>query len=87
MRLRSRFSASRRSRSRAGRLRASWRETSTWGRSWPNRWWTFLLKHKPVSRVPVKMDPNPDILINATEMETLGLSFPDSVMQRATMVR
>lgn len=41
---------------------------------------------KPVSKVPVKMDPSPKININKAMMSSLGLKFPDAIMKEAVIV-
>jgi putative tryptophan/tyrosine transport system substrate-binding protein len=46
-----------------------------------------VVKGKPISAVPVKMDPDPKITINENMMKGLELTFPDSILQRAQMVR
>lgn len=46
-----------------------------------------VVKGKPVSSVPVKMDPDPKITINENMMKALELKFPDSILQKAQMVR
>ncbi len=45
-----------------------------------------VVKGKPVSQVPVKMDPNPKIAINRVMMNSLGLKFPDAIMKEAVFV-
>jgi len=42
-----------------------------------------LVNKKPLSRVPVKMDPDPVICINEGMMKSLGLKFPDTVLKKA----
>lgn len=46
-----------------------------------------VIKRKPISQVPVKMDPDPQISINESMMKNLGLKFPDTVLKKATLVR
>ncbi len=46
-----------------------------------------LVKGKPISQVPVKMDPDPQISINKTMMESLGLKFSDDIMKKAQIVQ
>jgi len=45
-----------------------------------------LVQGKPVSAVPVKMDPSPRININKAMMGSLGLKFPDAVLKEAVIV-
>jgi putative ABC transport system substrate-binding protein len=42
-----------------------------------------IVNRKPVSRVPVKMDPDPAVCINQGMMKSLGLKFPDAVLKKA----
>jgi putative ABC transport system substrate-binding protein len=42
---------------------------------------------KPVSKVPVMMDPNPMLTINEGMMRSLGLQFPESVLKTATILK
>ena len=42
-----------------------------------------VINGKPVSKVPVKTDPAPKILINKAMMQDLGLKFPEEILQRA----
>lgn len=46
-----------------------------------------IIKGKPISAVPVKMDPAPRISINENMMKGLELKFPDSILERAQMIR
>jgi putative ABC transport system substrate-binding protein len=46
-----------------------------------------LIKGKPISQVPVKMDLDPKICINEAMMKGLGLKFPDAILKRAELVR
>ena len=46
-----------------------------------------VVNKKPISQVPVKMDPDPKIIINQTIMETLGLRFPDEVLKNAELIK
>ena len=45
-----------------------------------------IVKGKPVSQVPVKMDPAPKISINKGMMNSLGLKFPDAILKEAIVV-
>ena len=45
-----------------------------------------VVKGRPVSLVPVKMDPNPVLFVNEHMMTTLELKFPASVMKTAEKV-
>ena len=45
-----------------------------------------VVKGKPVSQVPVKMDPNPPLFVNEHMMTMLELRFPASVMKTAEKV-
>ncbi len=42
-----------------------------------------LVKGKPISQVPVKMDTDPEVAINGRSMKSLGLTFPASVVSKA----
>ncbi len=42
-----------------------------------------LVNRKPISSVPVKMDPDPTICINEGMMKSLGLKFPDAILKKA----
>jgi putative ABC transport system substrate-binding protein len=46
-----------------------------------------VVKGKPVSQVPVKIDPDPRISVNESIMRTLGLTFPDTIMKKAEIVK
>ncbi|MBI4961674.1 MAG: hypothetical protein HY913_00200 [Desulfomonile tiedjei] len=46
-----------------------------------------LIKGKPISQVPVKMDPQPKLTINEAMMTGLGLKFPDEILKAATVLR
>ena len=46
-----------------------------------------IIKGKPISAVPVKMDPDPKITINENMMKGLDLKFPEAILQKAQMVR
>jgi putative tryptophan/tyrosine transport system substrate-binding protein len=46
-----------------------------------------VVKGKPVSKVPVKTDPDPRISINESMMKSLGLKFPDALLKKAELVR
>jgi putative ABC transport system substrate-binding protein len=46
-----------------------------------------LIKRKPISQVPVKMDPDPKISVNESMMQGLGLRFPDEILKKAEIVR
>jgi putative ABC transport system substrate-binding protein len=46
-----------------------------------------LIKGKPVSEVPVKMDPQPKLTINEAMMTGLGLKFPDDILKEAIIIR
>ncbi len=45
-----------------------------------------VIKGKPISQVPVKMDPAPKITINEPMMKSLGLRFPDEIMKSSIVV-
>ncbi len=45
-----------------------------------------VVKGKPVKEVPVKMDPDPALVINETMLERLGLKVPDAVLKKAKLV-
>jgi putative tryptophan/tyrosine transport system substrate-binding protein len=42
-----------------------------------------IVNRKPISRVPVKIDPDPTICINEGMMKSLGLKFPDAILKKA----
>jgi putative ABC transport system substrate-binding protein len=42
-----------------------------------------IVNRKPISQVPVKMDPAPKICINKSMVKTLGLQFPEAVLSKA----
>ncbi len=46
-----------------------------------------VVKGKPISQVPVKMDPDPRISINEAMMRSLGLKFPEAILRNAQLVR
>ncbi len=46
-----------------------------------------LINGKPVSQVPVKTDPDPEIGINEAAMKSLGLTFPPAVMAKAKIYK
>ncbi len=46
-----------------------------------------LIRRKPISQVPVKMDPDPKISINEAMMRGLGLKFPEQILKKAEIVR
>jgi putative ABC transport system substrate-binding protein len=46
-----------------------------------------VVNGKPVSSVPVKMDPEPKLLINKAMMGSLGLSFPPDVLTKAEVIQ
>jgi len=46
-----------------------------------------LIKGKPISQVPVKMDLDPKISINEPMMKGLGLHFPDAILNKAELIR
>ncbi|HTY22007.1 MAG TPA: ABC transporter substrate binding protein [Desulfomonilaceae bacterium] len=46
-----------------------------------------LIKGRPISQVPVKMDPDPKISINEPMMKSLGLNFPDAIMKKAELIQ
>ncbi len=46
-----------------------------------------IVKGRPVSQVPVKMDPEPKITINEGMMRSLGLSFPENIIKSATIIK
>ncbi len=46
-----------------------------------------VVKGKPVSKVPVKTDPNPEILINEASMKSLGISFSPAIMEKAGIIK
>lgn len=46
-----------------------------------------LVKGKPISQVPVKMDPQPKISINEAMMRGLDLTFPDAILRNAIIIK
>lgn len=46
-----------------------------------------VVKGKPISKVPVKTDPEPEIVINEVVMNSLGINFPATVMQKAKIIK
>lgn len=46
-----------------------------------------VVKGVPISKVPVKMDPNPEIVINEAVAKKLDLIIPDSVLKRAKVIK
>jgi putative tryptophan/tyrosine transport system substrate-binding protein len=46
-----------------------------------------VVKGKPISQVPVKMDPNPKITVNEIMMKSLGLQFPDAILKEAILIK
>lgn len=46
-----------------------------------------VVKGKPIAQVPVKMDPDPKLTINEGMMTSLGLKFPQAILQSATIVK
>jgi putative tryptophan/tyrosine transport system substrate-binding protein len=46
-----------------------------------------LVKGKPISQVPVKTDPDPEIGINEMSMKGFGLTFPQSIMSKAKIYK
>ena len=46
-----------------------------------------IVKNKPISQVPVKMDPKPKLTINEGMMRSLGLKFPETILKEATVLR
>jgi putative tryptophan/tyrosine transport system substrate-binding protein len=45
-----------------------------------------LVKGKPISQEPVKMDPEPKITINKAMAKHLGLKFPEAILKKAVFV-
>lgn len=46
-----------------------------------------VVKGKPVSQVPVKMDPDPQLIVNVKMMNALGLEFPSDLMAKAKLIK
>jgi putative tryptophan/tyrosine transport system substrate-binding protein len=46
-----------------------------------------VVKGTPISKVPVRMDPDPEIVVNEGMVKSLNLNIPESVMKRARIVR
>jgi putative tryptophan/tyrosine transport system substrate-binding protein len=45
-----------------------------------------VVRGKPISQVPVKMDPAPKINVNKAMMSSLGLKFPDAILKEAVII-
>lgn len=45
-----------------------------------------LVRGMRIQEVPVKTEPNPGIVVNEIMMKSLGLSFPESIMQKARII-
>ncbi len=46
-----------------------------------------VVKGTPISRVPVKLDTDPEIIINETVVKALNLTIPGEVLKRAKIVK
>lgn len=46
-----------------------------------------VVNKKPISKVPVKLDPNPDLVINEAMINSLGIKVPEALMSRARLVK
>ncbi len=46
-----------------------------------------VVNKKPISKVPVKMDPDPKIIVNQSIMQLMGLKFPDAILQKAELIK
>jgi putative tryptophan/tyrosine transport system substrate-binding protein len=46
-----------------------------------------VVKGKPISQVPVKMDSEPKIAVNEAMKKGLGLTFPERILQNSTIIR
>ncbi len=46
-----------------------------------------VIHGKPISQVPVKIDPAPKLTINEGMMRGLGLQFPEAILKEAVIVR
>jgi putative tryptophan/tyrosine transport system substrate-binding protein len=46
-----------------------------------------VVNKKPISQVPVKMDPSPKLIINEGQMRALNLKFPEAILKNARMVK
>ncbi len=46
-----------------------------------------IIKNKPISQVPVKLDPQPKLTINEGMMKSLGFNFPETILKEATIIR
>jgi putative ABC transport system substrate-binding protein len=46
-----------------------------------------VVRGKPVSKVPVKTDPNPEIVANEAVMNALGITFSPVVMSKARIIK
>ena len=46
-----------------------------------------VINGKPISQVPVKIDPEPKLTVNEGMMRGLGLQFPEAILKEAVIVR
>jgi putative ABC transport system substrate-binding protein len=46
-----------------------------------------VIRRKPISQVPVRMDLTPRISINQSMMKDLGLKFPEEIMKDAEIIK
>lgn len=46
-----------------------------------------VIHGKPISQVPVKMDPQPKLTVNEGMMRGLGFQFPEAILKEAVIVR
>jgi len=46
-----------------------------------------VVRGRPVSQVPVKMDPEPRLIINDASVKSLGMTLPPEVLSRAEVIK
>jgi putative tryptophan/tyrosine transport system substrate-binding protein len=46
-----------------------------------------VVRNRPISQVPVQMDPQTKLTINEVMMRSLGLNFPEAILKDATILR
>ena len=46
-----------------------------------------VVNKKPISQVPVKIDPSPKLIINEGQMRALNLTFPEALLKNARLVK
>jgi putative tryptophan/tyrosine transport system substrate-binding protein len=46
-----------------------------------------IVRNKPISQIPVKLDSQPKLTINEGMMKSLGFNFPETILKEATIIR